>query len=141
MEEGFKYDSSIFPIHHDFYGFPQAPRFPFLISMNGNNNFEFSTLNFDLAQQNLKQITCNSRLEAISSLPDFLDNSRNPTNPINSRNPSDSINSTNLSREMRSLFHWDPMNPTNSSNPSAAPQHDVTPHSAFFNSVLSPHHS
>jgi hypothetical protein len=45
MEEGFKYDSSIFPIHHDFYGFPQAPRFPFLISMNGNNNFEFSLLN------------------------------------------------------------------------------------------------
>ena len=48
MEEGFKYDSSIFPIHHDFYGFPQAPRFPFLISMNGNNNFEFSTLNLNL---------------------------------------------------------------------------------------------
>jgi len=49
MEEGFKYDSSIFPIHHDFYGFPQAPRFPFLISMNGNNNFEFSPLNFETA--------------------------------------------------------------------------------------------
>lgn len=50
MEEGFKYDSSIFPIHHDFYGFPEAPRFPFLISMNGNNNFEFSLLNFDLKE-------------------------------------------------------------------------------------------
>jgi len=49
-EEGFKYDSSIFPIHHDFYGFPKAPRFPFLISMNGNNNFEFSLLNFDLQE-------------------------------------------------------------------------------------------
>jgi hypothetical protein len=47
MEEGFKYDSSIFPIHHDFYGFPQAPRFPFLISMNGNSNFEFTVLNLD----------------------------------------------------------------------------------------------
>jgi polysaccharide deacetylase family protein (PEP-CTERM system associated) len=45
-EEGFKYDSSIFPIHHDFYGFPEAPRFPFLISLNGNNNFGFQTLNF-----------------------------------------------------------------------------------------------
>lgn len=48
MEKGFKYDSSIFPIHHDFYGFPNAPRFPFLISMNGNENCEFSILNLDL---------------------------------------------------------------------------------------------
>jgi len=30
-EEGFLYDSSIFPIRHDYYGFPGAPRFPFLI--------------------------------------------------------------------------------------------------------------
>jgi polysaccharide deacetylase family protein (PEP-CTERM system associated) len=27
-EEGFLYDSSIFPIRHDLYGFPGAPRFP-----------------------------------------------------------------------------------------------------------------
>jgi polysaccharide deacetylase family protein (PEP-CTERM system associated) len=27
-EEGFLYDSSIFPIRHDLYGFPDAPRFP-----------------------------------------------------------------------------------------------------------------
>ena len=26
VEEGFKYDSSIFPIRHDFYGMPDAPR-------------------------------------------------------------------------------------------------------------------
>jgi len=26
LEEGFKYDSSIFPIHHDLYGMPGAPR-------------------------------------------------------------------------------------------------------------------
>ena len=45
--EGFKYDSSIFPIRHDFYGMPNAPRFPFVISLNGNNNFEFSVLNFE----------------------------------------------------------------------------------------------
>jgi len=44
-EEGFKYDSSIFPIHHDLYGMPDAPRFPFVISLNENNNFEFSMLN------------------------------------------------------------------------------------------------
>jgi polysaccharide deacetylase family protein (PEP-CTERM system associated) len=28
-EEGFAYDSSVFPIRHDLYGMPQAPRFPF----------------------------------------------------------------------------------------------------------------
>ncbi len=28
-EEGFLYDSSVFPIHHDLYGFPEAPRVPF----------------------------------------------------------------------------------------------------------------
>jgi polysaccharide deacetylase family protein (PEP-CTERM system associated) len=28
-EEGFFYDSSIFPIRHDVYGFPGAPRFPY----------------------------------------------------------------------------------------------------------------
>jgi polysaccharide deacetylase family protein (PEP-CTERM system associated) len=48
VEEGFKYDSSIFPIHHDFYGIPNAPRFPFAISLNGNSNFEFSMLNCEL---------------------------------------------------------------------------------------------
>jgi len=29
MEEGYKYDSSLFPIHHDRGGFVNAPRFPF----------------------------------------------------------------------------------------------------------------
>ena len=29
VEEGFKYDSSIFPIRHDFYGMANAPSFPF----------------------------------------------------------------------------------------------------------------
>ncbi len=47
IEEGFKYDSSIFPIRHDFYGMPNAPRFPFLISLNGKPGFEFQMLNFD----------------------------------------------------------------------------------------------
>lgn len=28
-ELGFRYDSSIFPIHHDLYGIPDAPRFPY----------------------------------------------------------------------------------------------------------------
>lgn len=30
-EEGFLYDSSIFPIHHDRYGIPDGPRYPFYI--------------------------------------------------------------------------------------------------------------
>lgn len=30
-EEGYTYDSSIFPVHHDRYGFPEARRFPWLI--------------------------------------------------------------------------------------------------------------
>ncbi len=28
-EEGYRYDSSVFPIRHDYYGIPSAPRFPF----------------------------------------------------------------------------------------------------------------
>jgi len=35
-EEGYRYDSSIFPIHHDRYGIPTAPRFPFLVMRNGD---------------------------------------------------------------------------------------------------------
>lgn len=35
-EEGYRYDSSIFPVHHDVYGFPEAPRFPFKVSLNGD---------------------------------------------------------------------------------------------------------
>lgn len=29
-EEGYRYDSSVFPIRHDYYGMPSAPRFPFI---------------------------------------------------------------------------------------------------------------
>ncbi len=43
-EEGFKYDSSIFPIRHDFYGIPNAPRFPFLVSLTGDGKTEFKPL-------------------------------------------------------------------------------------------------
>ncbi|WP_136514429.1 XrtA system polysaccharide deacetylase [Geomonas edaphica] len=31
IEEGFEFDSSIFPVYHDVYGIPDAPRFPHLI--------------------------------------------------------------------------------------------------------------
>jgi polysaccharide deacetylase family protein (PEP-CTERM system associated) len=32
MEEGYRYDASVFPIHHDRYGIPSAPRHPFVVS-------------------------------------------------------------------------------------------------------------
>jgi polysaccharide deacetylase family protein (PEP-CTERM system associated) len=35
LEEGFRYDSSIYPILHDRYGDPSAPRFPHEIRRNG----------------------------------------------------------------------------------------------------------
>ena len=42
LEEGFRYDSSIFPIRHDRYGIPDAPRFPWVVtSANGARLIEF----------------------------------------------------------------------------------------------------
>lgn len=44
LEEGFKYDSSIFPVQHDFYGMPGAPRFPFLLSSDGQGALSCSDI-------------------------------------------------------------------------------------------------
>ena len=41
IEEGFAYDSSIFPIYHDRYGVPNAERFPHIISRNSSTIWEF----------------------------------------------------------------------------------------------------
>ncbi len=41
IEEGFHYDSSIFPIHHDRYGMPDAERFPHLIRREAGQIVEF----------------------------------------------------------------------------------------------------
>lgn len=48
LEAGFTHDSSIFPIRHDLYGFPGAPEFPFVLSMNGGTLIEYppSTVRF-----------------------------------------------------------------------------------------------
>ena len=43
-EEGYCYDSSIFPIRHDNYGIPEAPRFPFTVLFNGNKEMEVSPI-------------------------------------------------------------------------------------------------
>jgi polysaccharide deacetylase family protein (PEP-CTERM system associated) len=41
---GFRYDSSIFPIYHDNYGIPDAPRFPYHIPNSSLVEFPISTL-------------------------------------------------------------------------------------------------
>jgi polysaccharide deacetylase family protein (PEP-CTERM system associated) len=35
QEAGYQYSSSVFPIHHDHYGLPDAPRFPFRVEPSG----------------------------------------------------------------------------------------------------------
>jgi polysaccharide deacetylase family protein (PEP-CTERM system associated) len=69
LEEGFKYDSSIFPIRHDYYGIPNAPRFPFIIFLNETQNVEFLVLNFEL------NTTQNSKLNINNSITHSLINS------------------------------------------------------------------
>lgn len=41
IEEGFSYDSSIFPIYHDLYGIPDAKRFPHVIERPAGSIREF----------------------------------------------------------------------------------------------------
>jgi polysaccharide deacetylase family protein (PEP-CTERM system associated) len=41
LEEGFSYDSSVFPVYHDTYGIPDAPRFPYMIERDSGRLSEF----------------------------------------------------------------------------------------------------
>ena len=41
IEEGFRFDSSIFPIYHDRYGIPNAQRFPHMLDREGGSIAEF----------------------------------------------------------------------------------------------------
>jgi polysaccharide deacetylase family protein (PEP-CTERM system associated) len=51
-EEGFAYDSSIFPIHHDRYGIPTAPRFPYRVQLDaGRHILEFPMTTIALGGQ------------------------------------------------------------------------------------------
>lgn len=53
-EEGFLYDSSIFPIRHDHYGVPNAPRFPHRLDLGrGMSIFEFPISTVRIAGVNL----------------------------------------------------------------------------------------
>jgi polysaccharide deacetylase family protein (PEP-CTERM system associated) len=47
-ELGFTYDSSIFPTHHDRYGIPSAPRFPFVINTTSGPLVEYPIATFRL---------------------------------------------------------------------------------------------
>ncbi len=53
IEEGFKYDSSIFPVHHDLYGFPEADRFPYTIKRNDRTIMEFPPSTYRIFNQNI----------------------------------------------------------------------------------------
>lgn len=48
IEEGFTYDSSIFPVFHDTYGVPDAPRFPHVIERHGARIVEFPLTTYPL---------------------------------------------------------------------------------------------
>ena len=48
-EAGFSYDSSIFPVHHDRYGIPNSPRWPYRVATaNGASLIEFPPSTFSL---------------------------------------------------------------------------------------------
>lgn len=53
IEEGFRYDSSIFPIRHDHYGLPEAHRFPHIIERSNGTIIEFPPSTFSLFGQNI----------------------------------------------------------------------------------------
>ena len=56
VEEGFTYDSSVFPVYHDTYGIPDAPRFPYTVQRAGGSIEEFplSTLPIRFAGRDLQ---------------------------------------------------------------------------------------
>jgi polysaccharide deacetylase family protein (PEP-CTERM system associated) len=49
-EEGYCYDSSIFPIYHDTYGIPGAPRFPFVVFCRRNGRVQLLPLSSCLTE-------------------------------------------------------------------------------------------
>jgi UDP-N-acetylglucosamine 2-epimerase (non-hydrolysing) len=54
LELGLRYDSSIFPVKHDRYGIPSAPRFPFVANMNHRGGLiEFPLSTMRIWQENI----------------------------------------------------------------------------------------
>jgi len=54
IEEGFHYDSSIFPIHHDTYGIPDAPSFPHMIRRDSGCIMEFPPSTLEMSAMGFK---------------------------------------------------------------------------------------
>src|SRR4051812_48633975 len=52
-EEGVRYDSSVFPVRHDRYGVPDAPRFPYRVRGARRELLEFPPATFGLGPVNL----------------------------------------------------------------------------------------
>ncbi len=54
LEEGYKYDSSVFPIYHDRYGIPDAPLTPYIAYRNDRNSIvEFPMPTVQIGKYNL----------------------------------------------------------------------------------------
>lgn len=53
VELGFTYDSSIFPIHHDRYGIPSAPRAPFRIKTPAGPLLEYPLTTFQIGNHRM----------------------------------------------------------------------------------------
>ena len=53
IEEGFRYDASIFPIHHDRYGIPLSPRHPYVIERSGGSLIEVPASTIQMGWLNL----------------------------------------------------------------------------------------
>jgi len=52
-ELGFTYTSSVFPIHHDIYGYPDAPRTPFEVKTPSGSIFEYPMTTFRIGKHNM----------------------------------------------------------------------------------------
>jgi polysaccharide deacetylase family protein (PEP-CTERM system associated) len=53
VEQGYTYDASIFPIHHDRYGIPHSPRHPYLVDRPLGTIWEFPGATVRWGSQNL----------------------------------------------------------------------------------------
>jgi peptidoglycan/xylan/chitin deacetylase (PgdA/CDA1 family) len=65
LEEGFRYDSSTYPILHDRYGQPSAPRVPYEIWRDGSA----SLMEFPIGTARLLGVNLRSEEAAISGCP------------------------------------------------------------------------
>ena len=66
-EEGYCYDSSIFPIYHDTYGIPNAPRFPFVVLCQQNGRVRFLPLSRPETENRILETQAGHKDVALSS--------------------------------------------------------------------------